>query len=463
MFRKLLYIFISLNLLVSCNQKENKSNRTVISGQIVNPIGEYVLLSHSEKKTDTLHLDKQGFFKYSFNQKSEGLFRIKHGELQYIYIVPGDSIVFRINTLEFDETLAFSGNSADKNNFLINQFLKNEDFNTTLPELFKLKPAAFEKHINEQRALNNKELKNFSKKKKSSKGFLAIAQANIDYNFYSQKELYTSNHHTDEYFTYPSGFYDYRNTINFDDKSLSNYYAYYSFLNRYFDNITYEKYKATSQYERESFIHNKTKLEMIDSAISNKYLHNHMLRSTVKRYLLNADNSDEEARIITLFYSLDKNSTDQEYIREYAEKSAKINAGNLTPNLILVNLNNESVLLHDLTKQLTVLYFWSRKNIKHIKEIHARVAELKSKYPEYNFIGINTGSNFKDWKKIVTNSGYDSKSEFQFENSQKAINELLINSSNKVIILDKNGVILEGNSHIFNQNFEGKLLGFINK
>ena len=58
--------------------------------------------------------------------------------------------------------------------------------------------------------------------------------------------------------------------------------------------------------------------------------------------------------------------------------------------------------------------------MNHNKNIHSRVADLKSKYPEYDFIGINTDSNYNNWMAIINKSGYKTNLEFQFENVSKS-------------------------------------------
>ncbi len=469
MIQKILIPLFACILITSCGSDGSNSDTTVISGQIINPKGTYITLTNTKFLRDTISIDENGFFSHKFFQEKEGLFSFNHGELQYLYLQPGDSILFRINTLEFDESLAFSGKGAEKNNYLIEQFLKNEKFNTTLPEHFKLEPKEFEEIISEEKKNKSQFLKTFNKDNHFSKSFLKLAESTINYNYYSQKELYTrnkNNTYNQASFKFPKDFYKYRSTVDFNNTSLSNYYAYYSFLNRYFDNVAFDrckKIKPNTEYNREAFLQVKHKLELIDESIKNENLHNHILTSTVRRYLLNADNSEEETKIIALYNSLDRDKADQDYIKQYAKNSSRINAGNKVSNLMLVNLENESVMLNDIMKQHTVLYFWSSKNIKHVKEIHSTVAELKRKFPEYHFIGINKDTNFKDWKKVVTNSAYNDEFEYQFEDPKLATNALLINSNNKALILDKNGIILEGNSHIFNQNFENKLLGFLNK
>ena len=41
----------------------------------------------------------------------------------------GDSILIRLNTKEFDESLVFSGQGSEINNFLIEMFLAHEEEN----------------------------------------------------------------------------------------------------------------------------------------------------------------------------------------------------------------------------------------------------------------------------------------------------------------------------------------------
>ena len=89
--------------------------------------------------------------------------------------------------------------------------------------------------------------------------------------------------------------------------------------------------------------------------------------------------------------------------------------------------------------------------------------ELKSKYPEYDFIGINTDSNYNKWMTIINKSGYKTNLEFQFENVSKSEKELVIHTINKAIIVDKNGTIINGSVNLFNINIEDSLLGYLNQ
>ena len=131
--------------------------------------------------------------------------------------------------------------------------------------------------------------------------------------------------------------------------------------------------------------------------------------------------------------------------------------------MTLITGSKELISIQKINTSKTVFFFWNSESVKHYKEIHVRIAELKSKYSEYAFVGINTGTDFSAWHQTVLNSGYNQENEYQLQNSTTAKNALFINSANKAMIVDKGGIILEGNSNLFNQNFESLLLGYLNK
>ena len=58
-----------------------------------------------------------------------------------------DSIMFRLNTADFDESLVYSGSGAKKNNFLIKTFLENEIDNKKLTKYCQMEPEYFMKHV----------------------------------------------------------------------------------------------------------------------------------------------------------------------------------------------------------------------------------------------------------------------------------------------------------------------------
>ena len=118
--------FIILILFIGCNENET-SKKTSFGGKIINPKCSYVTLSNNYDFNDTIYLKKDNSFLGSYKEFKKGLYIFKHGpEHQYVYLEPNDSLLFRLNTWNFDESLVFSGKKAEVNNLLIEAFLQNE-------------------------------------------------------------------------------------------------------------------------------------------------------------------------------------------------------------------------------------------------------------------------------------------------------------------------------------------------
>ena len=104
---KHLLFILACSCFLSCNNKDKNGVTTYLGGQIVNPKMDYVLLSHQDKSLDTIALNTSGAFDFQCENLQTNLYIIKHGELQYIFIEPGDSIMFRF-------CLLYTSDAADE-------------------------------------------------------------------------------------------------------------------------------------------------------------------------------------------------------------------------------------------------------------------------------------------------------------------------------------------------------------
>ena len=110
-----------------------------------------------------------------------------------------------------------------------------------------------------------------------------------------------------------------------------------------------------------------------------------------------------------------------------------------------------------------MVYFWSMNAPKHVKNIHKRVSELRKKYPEFDFIGLNVDDQFKKWQRLVQHEHYRHAHEFQFENFDTAGMQLLVNSISKCMMIDPEAVIIESHTNIFSLDAEQKMLNYLNQ
>ena len=73
-------------------------------------------------------VDLDGLFNITIDTISSGLYTFYHEpEFQYIIIDENDNLQIRLNTLDFDESLVYTGKGSSKNNFLMDVFLRSEN------------------------------------------------------------------------------------------------------------------------------------------------------------------------------------------------------------------------------------------------------------------------------------------------------------------------------------------------
>lgn len=463
LFKKLLFLLLFVTLF-SCKNKEDEDalKTTYISGQIVNPTCDYIIFSRGSQTLDTVNLDSKNFFHYKSEKITPGLYSLRHNETQVFYIEPGDSLLLHVNTIDFDESLAYSGRGGEKNNLLMNLFLKNEVENKNLTQWYTLSSGDYTSKIDSLKALKISDYKEFIKENEVAEDFKKVALANINYDYYSKKELYAAANMRSTT-KIDAKFFDYRKKIDFERDELKFYYPYYRFMDRYFDNMVSSEYDNKTVVDRSSFKYNYRKIQLIDSLVKSDSLKNKLLYNNAWWYLLNAKDAGEERKFYETFSKINSNKKQVAELGKLMEVTVKLTSGNTIPNIAVVNSDNVVNDLKSIIKAPTVIYFWSAKFTAQSKTLHNRAAELKSKYPEYSFIAINIDTHFKKWREIVMKRNYNTKEEFQLENITEAQKSLILKPMNKAIILDKNAVILEGKTNMFNMNFEELLLGYLNR
>ncbi len=190
MTKNLLFLCIISLILFSCKNKEVGTPLfTYVGGEIVNPIEDYVIFYKDEQFLDSVKLDANNFFIYKAKNIEEGIYSFSHKEYQVFYLKPSDSLMFRVNTLDFDESLYFTGIGAERNNFLMEMFLHNEEEIELMPKLYKLAPVNFEQKLDSLRNTRLLVYKEFALKNKPDDKFKEIAKASINYDYYSKKKF----------------------------------------------------------------------------------------------------------------------------------------------------------------------------------------------------------------------------------------------------------------------------------
>ncbi|MDO7171142.1 TlpA family protein disulfide reductase [Mariniflexile sp. AS56] len=472
---KLHYLSLLIILtLFNCKKDGNNSedNYAYLGGEIMNPNSDFIILSKADVVIDTIHLDKKNRFLYKVNNLKDGLYTFYHGgEIQMILLEPEDSLLLRLNTLEFDESLVFTGKGDKKNNYLINEFLENEIQEQKIFKFCQLKPHVYENRVDSLKAFKLNKLKTFQTKYKQSPLFEKIAQANIDYSYYSSKEVYPFVHFghnkTEILKSLPSNFYDYRKSINYNDDFYKEHHHYNTFLRYTVNNLALKNHlnhSTDDDFKRSSSCYNLDRLKLIDSLITNKTIKNELLYYFTTTYLSKSIDTENNNTIIESYLSKSTDDVAKAEIKRLAVSINNLKEGSSFPNIKIVDYSNAEFDINSLIKTPTVISFWSNTYYNHFKESHYKLNELKVKYPEVRFIVINIDDFGSDRPKTsLKENRFKFKDEYQFKNPQESKETLAIQPMTKTIVIDKHQKIVYSNTNIFSGGFEEQLLGAINR
>jgi len=467
-------ILLSTLSLIACKEGSNECDGDIafIGGEIINPIDNFVVILKANHIIDTIKLDNNNRFIYKVTQLKPSLYTFKHGrEVQMVLLEPNDSVLFRLNTKEFDESLVFTGKGAKKNNYLINRFLESENEKKEILRISQASPQEFEFKLDSLKAFKITKLKTLNNKYSFSPLFNEIAEANINYNYYTSKEVYPfvyyrkNERKTLE--SLPKGFYSYRNTINYNNINVVDYFPYYQFLEAHFENLALsEHFKKSSDnaYNQASLSYTIRKLNLIDSLVTNEHLKNYLLSNSVFKFINATKKEGDYDIVLQSFKSKSTSDYHKEHFTKLINSLKHLKSGSKIPEITISDFNDTKSSLKSIIYKPTVIFFWNYTNKGHFKNSHFKAKELRKKYPEIDFIAININSdNKKLWKKNLRQYGYETSNEYQFINPKKAKLKLAINPINKVILVNKYGKIINSNTNMFSIYFEEQLLGMINK
>ncbi|CDF78820.1 lipoprotein [Formosa agariphila KMM 3901] len=471
---KHLYLIILLSVCFTACKKDAKHGNescAFLGGEIINPSNRFVVITQDNNVIDTVNLDQENRFLFKINPVNSGLYTFSHGgEIQMIFLEPNDSIIFRLNNLDFDESLVFTGRGAKENNYLMKMFLQNEEINPVILRYSQASPKVFKHKVDSIKAVFQEDLDDFTAKYKTSERFNHIAQANIDYNFYAQKELYPftyyGNNELKNLQSLPKDFYNYRANIDYNDEDLKDYFPYFTFLKYHFNNIALQKHFSHSNdsiFNNKSLDYNLDKIQLIDSLVSNDSIKNSLLNFAALRYINSSNRIEDYTPYLESYLEKSTSVKYNNQIESLIKSIKKLSPGNKLPNTLVLNNKNEELYLSDFIKRPTAIYFWSFSFKKHFLDSHQKAHELMKKYPEVDFIAMNIDKGENEWINYLNQYQYPLKNEYHFKNPELSRQMLALNSINRVMLLNKDLTIVNSNTNMFSKDFEEQLLGMINQ
>ena len=445
MIKRIVPLLLLIVVFTSCNNPQ-KNGYTYFGGKIINPKCNYVVLLDNRGFNDTIYLhSNDNTFLSKYESLEEGLYYFKHGpEHQYVYIEPKDSLLFRLNTWDFDESLVFSGRNAARNNMLIESFLENEEEAKRLYEKMKYPPNDFLKTIDSIKKLKEEKLKVFiEEKNETSKEFINVLKASLTVPLYLKLEEYAIDNirmHSEE--KLPDNFFDFRKEFESQSEELMFYNPYYNYV---LMGLYTDVYRAGIDRGSEEFI--VKLLDDINKKISSETIKNKLLYNvTINNFFMQPDYYKK------LFFTFFKYSTsieDKKIAQRLLNDIKFLDTEKKLPDFKIQEATGNLEAIQNLIKNKNnVIYF---ENHRYFSDdwVASRVSFLVKKYPDINFMVINTSSN-----NYIKNLAIKHQYVLPKESSAR---EYLTSGFPRVVLLNKKGEVVSSFNSLSSRKIEGEI------
>lgn len=426
-------------------------------GEVLNPQEKYVLFLKDDEVIDTIYLDKNNRFMHKFDSLTPGLYTFKHNpEYQYVYFDKNDSLMVRVNTFDFDNSIVFCGRGDEKNNFLMELYLKNEADRSLMYQNFDKDVKSFIKNIDSSYAIR----KSFYLKRKAEIGwdenFDEIAKASLEFHHITKKEIYPYAHQfrTGENIRtkLPSNYYNHRKDVDFENAHLINYAPFIKYVSVMLNNVALQKDNV--DLNENSLENNIEKLNITDTLIKNQKVKNVVLNNVAMMYLLEDQNMYNNQKFIDRYLKLTTDEKNKKEISEIYSSVQNLKVGNRLPKINLLDKTNQTVDINNLVRKPTVLFFWTSGAESHFVASHRKISELQAKYPNYDFIAINVNDIKSKCENTLKKYNFEGITELRCEDFDNIRKQWVITKIHRIIVLNADGTIKNGFANLFDVNFE---------
>ncbi|WP_299061090.1 hypothetical protein [uncultured Polaribacter sp.] len=437
-----LLLLIVITAFVSCDNNSNDTT-TYFGGKIINPKSKFVVLFYMDKVIDTLFIDSENKFLGKLENVKEGLYYFKHGvENQSIYLEPKDSLMLRLNTWDFDESIVFAGKGAERNNILIDCFLENEKDNKKFYQLYKLEPNNFLDKVNKMITLKEKAyqkyIENHPNETIDFKNVLKIA---LTYPLFSRIERYPIVHfkknEKEAFHRITDSFYTHRKSININNDALMYYPPYSQYVRNFLYNTTYAlgHQPMTNEYSSDFTV---DLLNTIDKNIKSKESKNAFLKQTVIGHFFKKSSCKVNKKAFNTYFNLSTNADDKNHVKQLLLDNEALHKGHRIKNFTVHKSDSEFKSIEEVIRNKnTFLFFWSRDYITP-NYIAKRINYLSNKFPEVQFIEIEINGSQNN-----TIHDLEAKNQF-FITQENEANKFLTSKMPRVVIVNKKGIVTNG-------------------
>jgi hypothetical protein len=431
-----------LTTLISCDS-EKKETLTYFGGKIINPKSNQVVLFTMDRVIDTFYLNNQNKFIGKLSNIDEGLYYFFHGnENQYIYLEPKDSLMLRLNTWDFDESLVFAGVGAERNNILIDCFLEDEKEKKAFFTYNKLKPEKFIHKVDSLASLKFKTFEHYLENHpKETAGFGEILKTALTYPLYARAEkypiMYAKFSKTGSFPDLDASFFNYRNNISINKDALIYYPPYSQYIRNYLYNETYALgHPPVKKTYSSKFTFDL--LSTIDKKIVNKKSKNAFLKQTVVSHFYNKSSCELNKKPFDKFFELSTSPKDKKHVQQIINDSKAVAKNQNIKDFSVIDYANSTRSISEIIKgKNAMLFFWNQEYYPK-NYIASKIKQFSITYPNILYIQIEIDGNFRNTIKKI-----DVKNQFFIDKNSEA-QTFLTSKMPRCILINKTGKVTNG-------------------
>jgi thiol-disulfide isomerase/thioredoxin len=458
---RLFLTFICFSLFLACQSRLEKVTEVAIDGTVKNALSDSIKFVSIPVLGDQIilgesNLDSTGYFSVRFDISNPIEARLVHGrESTSMYLRPGDRLTIRLDNDKFDESISYSGQGSEYNNYLARKYLVEELYEETLEtsNIYLLPLDSFLYAANGLKTRLNSHLADFFEEKEIAPTFREKELAANDIKVAMMMEnypLYHGYYSDNPDYNVEDSFFDFRENINMDNANNLSIREFRMYLDSYVDRL------LTEIVEKDSTLENKW--EDLYLMVYDQLQNDSKASGGIKEYLLSKQLNDYMSYFgtdgIEEYLESYKESVQNEHYRAILDKTfekwAVLSKGQPAPDFKYTSINGEDIALSDLRDKVVYIDVWAtwcgpcKREFPHAKK-------LKKKYEDNEnvaFLYISVDEDKGAWEKFLSNdpefkgihlhtgTGRDSDIEVKY----------LINGIPRYILVDQEGRIVRASA-----------------
>jgi len=387
---------IILTLMLSCEDKDVQPTYALLSGSISNTEATKAFISGNDFKQELSIDPETGTFADTLKLPKTGYYQFSCGENTTLYLENGYDLKMQIDAKEFDESITYSGNGSDINNYVATKFMDNETMLGKMQDFYALNEEEFAKKVEDIKSNHLSKLAALAES-----DFVTNEKENLKYEAYNAYSMYERIHQSvtsNPEFKVSEGFLpEELNSLTFNDSTL---YAISTGYQEMALNNTMEKLFASIGNSLQDVSPKELQVlkEVEISELKNKIISNY------GELFISAGNPNmkDNYKFLSELTSVEET---KESLKTTYENGIKLRPGEPSPEFVnYENHKGGETSLADLRGKYVYIDVWATWCGPCLKEIPS-LQKVESEYHDRNIVFVSTSidraKDYQTWVDMV--------------------------------------------------------------